>query len=483
MKLRLYRLVYIWIVICLFANSLQGQEAELTEMPVDSDGGKLVYVIPVRSDIDASIVYVIRRGIKEAIENDADAVILHMDTYGGQVIKTEEITGILRRFEPQEETYTYIDTKAISAGAYISSATREIYMAPGSVIGAAVPVMMAPGGSAQEVDDGYNEKIKSALRGLVRANAELHGHNADVFDAMIDIDQGLSVDGNEIVPKGKVLTLTTNEAAKSYGSKNEPLLSSGTIDTLDELITKIGGDPATAVKIEPTGLEQLARLLVVISPFLLAGAFLCGYVEFKTPGFGVFGILAAVFALIFFFGHYVAGLSGHELLVVFFIGVILIAVELFILPGLILPGLVGAFLILGSLLFAMSDSIGPSAFSLPPLPSLEIPLMKLFASIVLSFLGALLLARILPKTSMYSQLILTGDNSVETPIEAAALEHTIEASMEGSALTVLRPSGTADFGDGPVDVVAEGTFIPKDARIKIVSVQKNRVVVQQIESS
>jgi len=438
-----------------------------------------IYVIPVKSDIDASIVYVIRRGVKEAIANDADALVLHMDTYGGRVDKTEEITSILRQFPDQAETYTFIDTKAISAGAYIASATRNIYMAPASVIGAAVPVMMTPGGGAQEMNESYEEKMKSALKGLVRANAEFHGHNPEVFDAMIDQDLGLEVGGKTVVEPGKVLTLTSQEAGKIYGDADRPLLSKGTLDSLEALLNRIGGDNAEVVNIEPTGMEQIAKFLVSLSPLLIAGAFLFGYIEFKTPGLGIFGTLGVVCALLFFFGHYVAGLSGYEFLVLLAIGVALLAVEIFLIPGTIISGAIGLACICGGLLWAMAD-IYPEQPIAMAIPKLEVPMIRLFTSMTLAVLGSLLVVRLLPKVPMYRELVADGDITTETPLELYVEKHSLNVGSRGKALTVIRPAGTADFGHGPVDVVSQGEMIDRGQSVRIVQIDKSRVVVEAV---
>ncbi|NJL19025.1 MAG: hypothetical protein HC901_01590 [Bdellovibrionaceae bacterium] len=259
---------------------------------VEAVAPQRIFVVPVQDVIDQGIIYIIRRGIKEAMEAEADAVILDMNTYGGSVLFTEEIFTILAKFPHQDRLYTYINTRAGSAGSFIAAATHEIYMAPSAVVGAAAPVMA----TGQEMSEVVQEKTNSFVRGIVRANAERQGHRPEVFDAMVDKDLGLTIDGVEITPKGKLLALTSQEAEKTYGNPPRPLLSRGTVDNINDLINRIGAAGARVTTIEPTGLETLARLIVTFSPVLLAAAFLCGYIEFKTPGFGLFGTLAAVFA-------------------------------------------------------------------------------------------------------------------------------------------------------------------------------------------
>ncbi|MDR1191402.1 MAG: serine protease [Verrucomicrobiales bacterium] len=435
--------------------------------------GKTVYIIPIRDNIDPAMVYLVRRGVKEAIEANADAIIIDLDTNGGIVKDTEEIIAILNKFPHQDQLYTFIDTKAFSAGAFIASATHEIYMAPGSVIGAAAPILMAPGGGgAQEMPGTVEEKMTSAVRALVRTNAQRQGHSAEVFDAMVDKDQGLTVSGKEIVPKGKILTLTNHEAETQYGAPPKNLLSAGTKADLDAVVSVISPDNPLVVKVEPTGFEQLARLIVMISPLLLAGAMLCGYIEFKTPGFGVFGISAIILATVYFFGHYIAGLSGYENAVIFIIGIALLVTELFILPGHIIPGLLGAGLVLYALLKAMVDQY-PADPVLPALPQLELPLLNMGKALLVTIIGAIILAKIFPKTPLYGALMLDHVNAGHS-----AAPVTISIGDQGAALTMLRPAGTADFGNGPVDVLTQGDFIKAGATVSVVKIEGAVIIVE-----
>jgi membrane-bound serine protease (ClpP class) len=333
--------------------------------------------------------------------------------------------------------------------------------------------MMSPGGGAQELPSTMEEKQNSALRAQIRALAELHGHNKDVFNAMVDKDQGLEVAGKTIVEPGKIVTLTTQEAAQTYGTPPKPLLSSGTVESLDELVREIGGPDARVVKIEPTGFERVARFIVMLSPFLLSAALLCGYIEFKTPGFGVFGAIGIVLALFFFFGHSIAGLSGHEHIIIFLIGVALIAVELFILPGFLVPGLIGVLLVLFAVLKAMVDRYPTDPF-VPTLPMLQLPLTNLAIALGVTLAATLALARFLPRSPLAGALVLDAVNAAELPIPAAAPA----PGTSGRSLSVLRPCGSADFGNGPVEVTTEGEFLPPGTPLRIVRVEGNRILVQ-----
>lgn len=438
-----------------------------TEVP-EKNGPQTVVVIPIEGPISRATTYTVRRAVKQALDEKADALVLRMDTPGGEAEATLEMMDILARFEPQSATYTLVVKEAYSAGAFLAAATRHIYMQPGSVIGAATPVVMGQGGIAE-----LPPKMVSAMAAKIRAAAQRHGHDTQVFDAMVNKQTGLVKDGKVLVNQGDILTLTDQEAAALYGNPPRPLLSSGTVESLDALVAKIARPGAVVKTVEPTGLERVSSFIVMLSPLLLSAALLLGYIEFKTPGFGVFGILGIVLALIFFFGHTIAGLSGHEHLLLFLLGVALIAVELFILPGFILPGLLGVVLMAFALLKAMVDRY-PGDPVIPTLPMLQLPLTNLAIALGLTVVATLVLARFLPRSPLAGALVLDAVNPTELPIPAAAPP----PGTLGRALSVLRPSGTADFGRGPMEVTTDGDFIQPGTTLRITRVEGNRIVVE-----
>lgn len=455
-----------WIVVAIlfFASMFSA----LAENP------KLVYVIPIRDEIEASMSYIVRRGVKEAMEHKADALVLDMDTNGGRVDYTQDIIKSLSKFPHRDQTYTYVNTKAFSAGAFIASATKHIYMAPTGVIGALTPIVMVPGSGVEKMPEAVEEKMSSAIRALVRANAEQNGHNPKVFDAMVDRDQGLEIDGKIIVPKGKVLTLTSSEAVAKYGNPPKPLLSEGTIESLDKLVEQIGDTNVKVERLESTGLEKLARFITLISPFLIAAAFICGYIEFKTPGFGIFGIMAAIFALIFFFGHYVAGLSGYEDVLLFVLGTTLIFLELLLFPGTLILGISGFAIVLIAFLRSMID-IYPADPILPSAAQLQQPLANLGIAFLITLIIVLILAKILPKTSFYHQLVLQKTNPTPPPAETKDFK----IGQTGKTLTLLRPIGVANFGSGPVDVITQGDYLPEKTNVKIIKIEGAKIIVEK----
>ncbi len=436
--------------------------------------GHKACIIPIRDDIESTTVYIVRRGLNEARKQGADLVIIDMDTNGGRVNAAMDVMNLLENFEGR--TVTYVNKKAYSAGAFIAVATKEIYMAPSSVIGAAAPITMSPTGEAQDLPSTIEKKFSSALAARIRAAAQRNGHNADVFDAMVKVTNGLEIDGKQIVKKGEILTLTDTEAMTEYGKPPKPLLAAGASPTLEDLLKKLGYPPEETRRIEPTGAEQVAKWITMISPILLLVGIAGIYLEFKTPGVSLPGILGVAALAIFFFGHYVAGLSGFEEVLLFVFGLVLIAVEIFILPGHILPGFLGTIAILVSLLWAMVDKFhGP--FTPPTLPAIEIPLIKLAVALGGAVILAYMTGRYLPQgRGPLGKLVLQTQLNTSAGY-TTAVTHLELVGRTGFSISMLRPSGTARIGDRVVDVVSEGDFIQANTPIVVKSVRGAQVIV------
>jgi membrane-bound serine protease (ClpP class) len=288
--------------------------------------------------------------------------------------------------------------------------------------------------------------------------------------------------GNKIVhPKGTLLTLNAQEATERIAGKT--LFAEGIADSINELI-KQANLKGKFVRFEPSGFEQLAFWLTQLAPLLLLGGIVGAYIEMKIPGFGIFGIISIVCFALFFLGHYFAGLAGWEVVGLFVLGVIFVLIEvLFFAHSTIIFGVLGVLLMLASLIWAMIDRYPGQRF-LPTGAMLRTPLLNL----LLTFLGAailiLILARFLPQTSLYRRFILSTTNppgpSLSATPRAFATARSLAPGMQGRALTILRPSGKAEFENQVVDVVTEGDFIAPETPVAVVSTDGMRVVVRGI---
>ena len=460
--------------------------AQELEAPDDAPLGlaaaqKKVYVVPVREDIMPPILYVIRRGVKEAMAAEADCLILDMETNGGRVDITEEIFDIIGKFKG--ETVTYVNKDAYSAGAFIAVATEKIYMAPQSVIGAAAPIMMSPTGGVSEMPSTMEVKMNSAIRAKIRTQAEKNGYAVDVVEAMVDKTKKLERDGKIICEEGDILTLTNLEAEAKYGEATTRLLSSGTVESIDALIIELGYAGAQRVDVAPLGVEELGTWINAISPILLLIGIIGLYIEFKTAGFGVFGAVGIAALVLYFFGGYVSGLAGIEWVGIFLVGVALVAVELFLLPGTIFIGLIGVVCMFVALIMGMTDLYPNMPWfpagegkgnSMPQiegihfaLPDFSRPIRDLLIAFALSVPIIWALAKYLPQTAFFAAFTSSAASGVES-VAAVAAELESRLGQAGTSTTPLNPGGKVMFGDALCNVITQGEMIAAGTPVKVI---------------
>ncbi len=444
-----------------------------------------VIVIPIERMIERGLLHVIRRGLDQVRETENAALVLEMDTPGGRVDVTETIMRLLLDLPEHVQTFTYIKKDALSAGALIAVATQNIYMAPGSRIGASA--IVGAGGDIEEGD--MKEKHVSALVALVRSAAYTNGHDPDLFESMIRRDMEYEIDGEMIVPAGQLLTLSDHEAKRMVGTNDvqRPLLSKGTVANIEEMLTQAGIENYTLHTITPTRAERLARWIEMFAFLFLAGGLIGIYVEFRTPGFGIPGITGIILLGIFFWGHRIAGLSGDWQLMIFGLGVLLLLVEIFIIPGFGITGISGILLMLIAIFFTMASPLPETDAPWFEIPTIDVQraLLQLALSFVFTLGIGTILSRYLPKAIGFRNLVLetaiTGrtydPQKNETPSEASPPP--IQSGDTGVTVTSLHPSGYARINGQRIGVVAQGSFLDINIPIRVVSAQGNHIVVTQ----
>lgn len=430
-----------------------------------------VVVLPVQGEINEAQFYVLRRVLKDAEAAKASAFILDMDTPGGSLKATQQIVQALLKSELP--TYTFVNTEAGSAGALIALGTKNVYMAPVSAIGAAAPVMSG----GQEVPETMSAKVVSFYSGYFRSVAEQNGYNPNLVDAFMNLKKEVKIGDRVLNPEGAVLTLSPKEATEQFDGK--PLLAKGIAADLSALMKEAGLQGKMVVTAQPSGFERVALWITALSPLLLLGGMMGAWIEFKSPGFGIAGVLALICFALFFAGHYIAGLTGFEVVAVFALGVILVLIELFFFPGVVVLATAGLALMLGSLLFAMVDFYPsqPLAFSMD---MLVMPLVNLGVAVLLFMVLASLLARFLPDMPIFRRLVLAqaapeGPSLKSTPAELFPVR--VQVGDVGVAKTTLRPAGKADFGELAVDVVSDGEFVEPGTKLVVLSIRGEQVVV------
>ncbi len=431
-----------------------------------------VVVIPLKGEVSKAQFFFLRRILKAGESAGASAFILDMDTPGGELGAGVDILQALLKVKAP--TLTYVDPNAGSAGALIALGTKQIWMAPVSAIGAAAPVM----GMGQEVPETLNAKIVSYFSGYFRSAAESNGHNPELAEAFINKEKEVKIGERVINEKGELLTLSAQEAAEKIDGK--PLLAAGIAGSVAELV-RAAGLQGPVVEADPGGFERLALVLTTLAPLLLLGGIIGTYIEFKSPGFGVPGFLAAVCFALFFFGHYVAGLTGLEVAAVFVLGLALVLAEVVFAPGLVVPALLGTLMMGGALLWAMVDYY-PGEPRWPSPGMFLLPLANLGTAVGLSAVVIYFLAAFFPKVPGLRRIILSaaepaGDSLV--PAEPGAASLPVRAGDRGKTLTMLRPVGRAEFSGGSYDARSEGEFLAPGTLVTALRVEGSEVVVEK----
>jgi membrane-bound serine protease (ClpP class) len=412
----------------------------------DNGAGKTVYVIPIEKEVERGLEAFLKRTTDEAVEQGADHIIFEINTPGGRVDSAGQIAGHLQALEIP--TTSFVVNEALSAGSYIALNTDTIYMRPQATMGAS-GVITSDGNAA-------DKKAQSAWLASMRSAAESKGRDPLYAAAMADPSIDLSEYG---AGEGEYLTLTPSIAI-------EVDYSEGTVDDRVELLNELGLSDATIVEKETTIAEEVARFLTnpIVIPILLSVASLGLIVELYSPGFGVPGSMGIIALILFFYGHFVAGLAGMEAMILLLLGVVLLIVEFFV-PGGIL-GLLGIGAIIGSLLMSGYD-IGHMSMSIA------------IAFMVAVIASVILFRRIGLDKGVFRHIILRDQTTTELGYVSTANRLEL-LGLEGKTVTPLRPAGTAVFDNERLDVVSEGSFIETDRNVKIVKVEGARIVVREI---
>jgi membrane-bound serine protease (ClpP class) len=418
----------------------------------------IVHVVPITGVIDLGLAPFLKRVLDTAAANGAVLVVLDINTLGGRVDAAVAIRDTL--LEARVPTVAFVNRRAISAGALIALATDRIAMAEGGTIGAAMPVQGgAPGAGAQAV----GEKTVSYVRKEFRATAEARKRPPELAEAMVDAD--VEIEG--VIEKGKLLTLTTDEALR-HGLANlrAPDLAA-LLQALDIENPDIRHEAANWA-------EELVRFLThpVLSSLLIMAGILGVITEIRTPGFGVPGAIGIAAIGLFFWGHWLVQLAGWEELLLVAGGIVLLAVEVFVIPGFGVVGVLGIAALLGGFALSLTGA-GATASAIAHATA------QVMLSIVVAILGALVLMRYLPRLPVGRQLVLqgalpAGGGYTSTPETDPPL-----LGAHGIAATHLHPAGVATIAGNRIDVVSDGDYIEAGAPVVVARVDGNRIVVRR----
>ena len=268
---------------------------------VVNTGNGPVFVLPIKGVIDKSMLFIFRRAFREAENRNPRAIILDLDTPGGGLNETREIVAWMRSARARCPVYAYVSKEATSAGAILCFGTQRIYMAPGSNIGSATPVLMNPlTGGVNQAEGDMREKILSYGRSIIRGLAQENGHLPELGMAMMDSEVEVKIGDHMVNPKGQILNLTAQEAVAVLPPRTQPLLAAAIVGNLDDMLAQVGLKGAPVERFEETSSERLARWITLIGPLLLALGLLCIYIEFKTPGTMLPGVIGVILLTLYF---------------------------------------------------------------------------------------------------------------------------------------------------------------------------------------
>jgi membrane-bound serine protease (ClpP class) len=420
-----------------------------------------VYVFDIKDQIAAPTQRITTRAISEAEKLGADFIILRMNTYGGAVDAADSIrTRILNCKIP---VYVLIENNAASAGALISLACDSIYMQPGSTIGAATVVDQ----SGQQVPDKY----QSYMRKKMRATAESNGRNPDIAEAMVDPD--VEVEG--ISEKGKVVTFTTTEALK-HG------FCDAVLDDVSDILKRQMIEDYEITYYEQNLTEKIIGIMInpavsgVLILIIIGGI----YFELQTPGVG-FPILASLIAATLYFTPlYLEGLAENWEIILFITGIILLAVEIFVIPGFGVAGVLGITAMVVGLTLSMVENVGFD-FTYTSPDAVPKALTTVILAILSLIIAMFLFGKNIIETSFFRRLVLQSNQNKSEGYVGADITEFSFVGKTGITATPLRPAGKIEIENSIHDASSDGEFIEKGENIIVTKFHGTVLMVKKVK--
>ncbi|MBF0452485.1 MAG: ATP-dependent Clp protease proteolytic subunit [Candidatus Magnetomorum sp.] len=453
-----------------------------------------VYVGSISGDVEPAMAAYVARMLEIADQPDA-VLILEMDTFGGRVDAALKIVDELTQTK-HVKTIAYVTQKAISAGALIALACDTLYMKPHTTIGDCAPITYDNDGPQM-----LGEKFQSPLRAKFRTLAKKNGYPVLLAEAMVSSEKAVYeiigqdnqlnyMDQNDyddlteaekknivrkrtIVPKGELLTMDDIEA-------HELGFSQKSVASLEALQADLSLSNIPVIDIGESWSEQLVRIIYSISSILLMIGLAAMYMELKSPGFGLFGVIGLIFLGIVFFGQYFVGLSDHLELLLIGLAIILMGFEIFVFPGFGISGLTAIACIALALILSFQDFVIPR----PDMPwesqlMLHNSIKVLGAAVVAWVLSIVLFRFIVPKTAHF----ISGpylDTTLKHAHSAEESTLALRIGDQGLALTVLRPAGKMSVDRNTYDVLTQGEFIPQGCEIRVIRIKGTKIIVKKI---
>jgi membrane-bound serine protease (ClpP class) len=456
-----------------------------------------VSIVPLSGMIDGGLHDSLERRVDIAKENGSDLIIFEIDTYGGRLEPAFEISEYISNIK-YAKTIAFIPTKAISAGALIAISCNEIYMAPQAELGDCEPIVPSSEGGYKTV----GEKIQTVLRTKFRKFAEKNGYPVLLSEAMVTKEievyyittedrpegyyissRGLKEMAEEekkeikskklIIEEGQLLTMHAKEA-------HEYQFAKAIVEDRDSLLKLLNIDKVAITSLETNWSEGMVRFLESIAPVLLGIGLVALWMEFKAPGFGLPGIVGLLCLATVFLSKHLVGLAEAPEIIIFFIGIALLAVEMLVIPGFGIAGISGIIMIVAGLILSFQD------FTIPRTPYDVDTFIKNIFTIMCSLLGSgiaiFLLIKYMPGMPIFNRLVLTASETAQggyvIPSQPAGGDDL--TGRKGQAVTILHPTGKIEVDNRTLDVVTDGEYIEKGQAVEIIEIRGNRIVVKAV---
>ena len=420
-----------------------------------------IYTFKIDADIDPAMNRRVQLALEEAKKNESSLIMIEMDTYGGAVTDADEIRTMI--LESDIPVYVFINKDAASAGALISIACDSIYMAPGSSIGAATVVNGTDGAVAPD-------KYQSYMRSMMRSTAEANGRDPKIAEAMVD--EKIVIEG--ISDEGSVITFSVSEAIKNGFCEGE-------YESIDAILKAQNLENAEVITYEEDTIDKIIGFFLnpAISGVLILIIIGGIYFELQTPGVG-FPLLAAIIAtLLYFIPYYLNGLAENWEVLVFFVGIILLAVELFVIPGFGIFGILGIVCILGGLVLGM---IPNQDFNFDFVPASQ--LFGALLTVILAALGSVgLVFWLTPKINQwgaFSHITLATTQDRSEGYTSSFYSQDL-LGKKGTVHSRLRPSGKIEIDGEIYDAYSRGDFIDQGEKIIVISTEGTSLKVKKWE--
>lgn len=440
--------------------------------PSYAERDKIVYQVDILDEIGPKVWRLAEKSFAKADEVDADYILIRMNTYGGMVVYADSLRSLI--LNQKKPVWVFIDNNAASAGALISIACDKIYMREGANIGAATVV--------NQSGEAMPDKYQSYMRSMIRATAQAHGKDTlvsgrdtvyrwkrDPHIAEAMVDQTIFIEG--VSDSGKIVTFTPHEALK-YG------FCDGIAENVEEVLKLEKVEHYTLQSYVPTVMDKVIGFLInpVLQGLLIMVIVGGIYFELQTPGIG-FPLAAALIACLLYFAPlYLEGIASNWEILAFIIGVVLLLLEIFVIPGFGITGISGIVLIVGALVFAAIDKVSfafPGNIASAVIRSLFLVISCALVALGLSmWLGSRLLASHKLAFALHAeQKAEDGYVGVDMSIQAVV-------GRSGKTITDLRPAGKVRIGRDIYDAVSLlGDYIAKDHPVTVKKYQSGQVYV------